>query len=237
MKLHEKGSIGNMANYRIETAKRDLKSAAILMREEEYRGANNRAYYAIYHAVSAVFALDGKSYKRHKDTLANFNKDYIKTEIFPKNFVRKIAQAEEIRHAGDYDDFYIATKEKAEEQIMAAKEMIEQIEAYCQKRWIIYYNKEGSDIMATTNITMRMEAGLKAQLQDLMSDLGLDMTTFFTMAAKQAIREQRIPFEVPRAVPNAETIEAIGEVRIMKQNPPIGKSYTDVDQMMKELLS
>ncbi len=91
--------------------------------------------------------------------------------------------------------------------------------------------------MATTNITMRMEAGIKAQLQNLMSDLGLDMITFFTMAAKQAIREQRIPFEVSRAVPNAETIEAIEEVKIMKQNPSIGKSYTDVDQVMEELLS
>ena len=43
--------------------------------------------------------------------------------------------------------------------------------------------------MATTNITMRIDAGIKAQLQELMSNLGLDMTTFFTMAAKQAIRE------------------------------------------------
>ncbi len=131
MELHEKGSIGDLARYRIETAKSDLKSADILMREGEYRGANNRAYYAIYHAISAVHALDGKSFKRHKDTLANFNRDYVKTEIFPKNFGRKIAQAEEIRHASDYDDFYIATKEKAEEQIMTAKELIEQIETYC----------------------------------------------------------------------------------------------------------
>lgn len=134
MELHEKGSIGDLANYRIETAKSDLKAATILMREEEYRGANNRAYYAIYHAISAVHALDGKSYKRHKDTLANFNKDYVKTGIFSKNFGRKIAQAEEIRHASDYDDFYIATKENAEEQIMTAKELIEQIEFYCQER-------------------------------------------------------------------------------------------------------
>lgn len=131
MKLPEKGSIGDLVQYRIETAKSDLKSADILMKEGEYRGANNRAYYAIYHAISAVHALDGKSYKRHKDTLANFNKDYVKTEIFSRDFGRKIAQAEEIRHASDYDDFYIATKEKAEEQIMTAKELIEQIEAYC----------------------------------------------------------------------------------------------------------
>ena len=43
--------------------------------------------------------------------------------------------------------------------------------------------------MATTNVTMRIDTNVKAQLQELMSDLGLDMTTFFTMAAKQAIRE------------------------------------------------
>lgn len=62
--------------------------------------------------------------------------------------------------------------------------------------------------MATTNITMRIDTGVKAQLQELMTELGLDMTTFFTMAAKQAIREQRIPFEISRDIPNAETIEA-----------------------------
>ena len=91
--------------------------------------------------------------------------------------------------------------------------------------------------MATTNITMRIDTGIKAQLQELMSDLGLDMTTFFTMAAKQAIREQRIPFEVSRDIPNIETMEALEEVRQMKQNPVLGKSYTDVDEMMRELLT
>lgn len=101
------------------------------MKEGEYRGANNRAYYAVYHAISAVHALDGKSYKRHKDTLASFNKNYVKTEIFPKTFGRRIARAEEIRHASDYDDFYIATKEKTEELILTAKELIEQTAAYC----------------------------------------------------------------------------------------------------------
>lgn len=90
--------------------------------------------------------------------------------------------------------------------------------------------------MATTNITMRIDTGVKAQLQELMSELGLDMTTFFTMAAKQAIREQRIPFEISKNIPNAETIEAIEEVKMMKQNPSIGKSYTDIDKMMEELL-
>ena len=49
--------------------------------------------------------------------------------------------------------------------------------------------------MANTNVTMRMDETLKAQLQELMSNLGLDLTTFFTMAAKQAVREQALPFQ------------------------------------------
>ncbi len=36
--------------------------------------------------------------------------------------------------------------------------------------------------------------------------------------------------------PNAETIAAIEEVQRMKANPSIGKTYTNVDEMMKELL-
>lgn len=36
--------------------------------------------------------------------------------------------------------------------------------------------------------------------------------------------------------PNAETIQAIKEVARMKENPSIGKEYSNVDDMMKELL-
>ena len=84
---------------------------------DRYKGANNRAYYAIFHAINAVHALDGRAFKRHKDAIANFNKDYVKTEIFPREVGRKIGEAEEIRHASDYDDFYIASKEETERQI------------------------------------------------------------------------------------------------------------------------
>ena len=131
---NEKGSWIDLAKHRIETAKSDINAAEILLNAREYRGANNRAYYGIYHAVSAIHALDGNAYKRHKDALANFNKKYIKTEIFSRKLGRKIVEAEEIRHASDYDDFYIATKEEAEEQIQTAKELLAQVEEYVLKR-------------------------------------------------------------------------------------------------------
>ena len=98
-----------MCIYRIELAKEDLRAARILLENKEYRGANNRAYYAIFRVINAVHALDGQAYKKHKDAISNFNKNYVKTEIFDRSLGRKIAEAEEIRRASDYNDFYIAT--------------------------------------------------------------------------------------------------------------------------------
>lgn len=65
MQPNEKGTRKDLVLYRIETSKSDIKAAEILLVAKEFRGANNRAYYGIYHAISAVHALDGNAYKRH----------------------------------------------------------------------------------------------------------------------------------------------------------------------------
>jgi antitoxin component of RelBE/YafQ-DinJ toxin-antitoxin module len=49
--------------------------------------------------------------------------------------------------------------------------------------------------------------------------------------------ELQIPFEVCPVTPNAETLEAMREVELMEQDPSIGKGYTDVKQMKRELMS
>lgn len=130
----ESGTRKDLVMYRLQTSKSDLKSAKILLAAEEYKGANNRAYYSIFHAINAIHALNGKSYKRHKDAISNFNKDYVKTEIFPREMGRKIGEAEEIRHASDYDDFYIASLEEAQRQVAVADEFIQLVENYCMER-------------------------------------------------------------------------------------------------------
>ena len=58
---NEKGTRRDLVLYRLEVAKSDIKSAKILLDAGECRGANNRAYYGIYHAISAIHALDGNS--------------------------------------------------------------------------------------------------------------------------------------------------------------------------------
>ena len=61
MQHNDIGTKKDLALYRIETAKSDMKSAKILLEAGEFRGANNRAYYGIYHAISAIHALDGNA--------------------------------------------------------------------------------------------------------------------------------------------------------------------------------
>ena len=91
--------------------------------------------------------------------------------------------------------------------------------------------------MATKNITIRMDEELKKQAEELFADLGLTMTAAFNAFAKQAVREQRIPFYISRNIPNAETMAALEETNKIKQNLDEYKSYGNVDEMMKELLS
>ena len=89
--------------------------------------------------------------------------------------------------------------------------------------------------MATTNVTMRMDEDLKQQLQELLSKIGMDMTTFFVMTAKQAIREQGLPFQPTLEVPNMETLKAFSEVEVMKEHPEYYKSYNNFQELLKEV--
>ena len=62
--------------------------------------------------------------------MANFNKDYVKTSVFPREMGRKIGQAEEIRHASDYDDFYIISKDEVTLQLQNARRFVSETEKY-----------------------------------------------------------------------------------------------------------
>ena len=91
--------------------------------------------------------------------------------------------------------------------------------------------------MPTTSMTIRMDSAVKQQAQELFAALGMDMTTAVNIFLRQAIQRQGLPFEVALNQPNRESLEALAEVREMKQHPERYKGYTDVEAMMKELLA
>ena len=50
--------------------------------------------------------------------------------------------------------------------------------------------------MAQTMVNFRMDADLKRSMEKVCSDMGLSMTTAFTIFAKKVSREKKIPFEI-----------------------------------------
>ena len=54
-------------------------------------------------------------------------------EIFPRELDRKIVKAEEIRHASDYDTFYIASREVTAQQIQTAEQLLVLAEQFLKK--------------------------------------------------------------------------------------------------------
>ena len=122
-----------LAKHRLEQAKENIEEAEILFKMQKYKGANNRAYYSIFHSIKAVLALEPIDFKRHKDVLAYFNKNYVHTEIFPKIIGHKIAEANAIREDSDYDDEFVVKPEETERQIKTAKELFNLVEEYINK--------------------------------------------------------------------------------------------------------
>lgn len=128
--LDDMGGAKELALYRLAVAKEDLESAKASFESGHYRSSNNRAYYAIFRAISSCLALKFKAYKHHSQVIGNFNKDFVHPGIFPKEISRKISRSQEVRHASDYDDFYVASIEDAKEQIETATEVVEMVEEY-----------------------------------------------------------------------------------------------------------
>ena len=81
--------------------------------------------------------------------------------------------------------------------------------------------------MATVNVTIRMDETLKAQADELFSDFGLTLNAAFTMFAKQAVREQRIPFEITRNNVSLASDTAVASVskKLIEQN---GEAYKEL---------
>lgn len=47
-----------------------------------------------------------------------------------------------------------------------------------------------------TTISLRVDNDLKAKIEDLCRSIGMNVSTFFTIYAKKAVKEQAIPFSI-----------------------------------------
>lgn len=119
-----------LCRYRLEKARKCLSSANVLVQSEDYCGAANRSYYAMFHCIRSLLALEGVDFSKHAGVMAYFQKNYIKSGIFGKEYSKILTEAFQVRSDSDYDDYYMLSREEVEEQIENAGFFIDGITKY-----------------------------------------------------------------------------------------------------------
>ncbi len=87
----------------LKMAREALREAENLLLGNLPRGAASRAYYAIFHAASAVLSAQGERYASHEAVKARFGELFSKTRQIDPKFHRYLLDAFELRHNADYE--------------------------------------------------------------------------------------------------------------------------------------
>lgn len=124
-----------LSKTRLANAKERISFADEILAIGDYKTVANRSYYAVFSAMRAVLALDGIDSKKHSGIIAEFRKNYLKTEILPKSLSPMIDALVEIRQGSDYDDFYIVSKEEVCEQLENAKVFVSEVEKFLKTKY------------------------------------------------------------------------------------------------------
>ena len=89
--------------------------------------AASRAYYAAYYAVSALFAAEGRSFKKHSAVEAAVHRDLVKSGKWPKDIGAAYSWLANLRQTGDYGGETHVTSAEARQAVQAAGQVIQTV--------------------------------------------------------------------------------------------------------------
>lgn len=125
----------DLSKYRLNRAREDLKTSQIDFDNHQFAASMNRSYYAIFHAIRAVNSLEGFDSRKHAGVIAYFNQYFLKTGRISNS--RKMSEiikdARRFREKSDYEDFFIAARDDAEEQLQNANLFVETIGSFLEE--------------------------------------------------------------------------------------------------------
>ncbi len=99
MTVEQKRAIGQM----LKKAHSKLTTARSNLAQGYFDDAASRAYYAAFHAISAVLLTKGLHFSSHAQVIGAFNKEFVHTGLLPVTFTRQLQNLFEERQTGDYD--------------------------------------------------------------------------------------------------------------------------------------
>lgn len=127
----------DLSIYRYRDAMETFEAASLCFENNHFKDAINRSYYAAFYAVKAVLALEAIDFKRHKDAVAYFNHNYVAGGIFQREIGKQLGRLKRKREVSDYDAFYVASREEAQEQLYAAQAILESVKMYLEQKDVL----------------------------------------------------------------------------------------------------
>ena len=104
---------------------RDSLAAARLLLDSGYADfAVSRAYYAMFYAAEALLDARGLAFSRHSAVIAAFGKEFCLTGELPIDFHRRLIDAEDARHSGDYGSPNSISPEECRLHLESAEELV-----------------------------------------------------------------------------------------------------------------
>lgn len=101
-----------------------LRDADLLLANGGFDGAASRAYYAAFHAVTALFALDGRIFTKHSALEAAVHRDLVKDGKWPSELGRDFSFCVELRGVGDYGTEVRVDAKQATDAIASARRIL-----------------------------------------------------------------------------------------------------------------
>ena len=117
-----------LTQLHLDKAHTCLKDGEQLLQMDSISAAANRFYYAVFHAIHALFVINGIQSKSHNGTIAQFNQHFIKTGLIDPKYGHFVAVMENMREKADYDVIYDVTREDLDALKPIAYELLSIIE-------------------------------------------------------------------------------------------------------------
>lgn len=125
-----------LITYRNERADESLQAAQLLLDHQLLIPAMNRVYYAMFYAVQGILAFKGVAFSKHEQVKGYFNREFIKTGIFPVKFGKLYNLVFEYRHKFDYVDLAMPDEFIVRDHLHEAKAFIEQLRDYLHTKLV-----------------------------------------------------------------------------------------------------
>ena len=122
--------IEKLSSGRVAQAWATFQEGVILLEKDFYRGAVNRFYYAAFYAIEAILLTKEVTVSKHSAVISAFNRYFIKTGIFPKEYSQYISRLFRNRQMGDYEFELSISKDEAQEELIIAQKLINAISQY-----------------------------------------------------------------------------------------------------------